>query len=753
MSSPSTSGRRRTTAGGGQMARRATSTMKQASISEFFEKNKHFLGYDSIQRSIITAVKEAIDNSLDACEEHRILPTISIELRRIPNKNDRIMMIAQDNGPGIPAKSIEKVFGSLLFGSRFHTIRQTRGQQGIGITGVVMYSQLTTGKTTHVVSKIAKDATALKMDIGLDTKKNAAIVSNRERTHGFVDHNGLPVEHGLRIEAPMKAKFQRGKKSVGQYLRMTAIVNPHATIRFHAYNEDNELIDSFVSERVTDRLPRPVREIKPHPHGIEIGSLNRLLRDSSERNMRGFLRHTFSGIPMRAMKEILQRSDIDQKTSPSEVTPEASQQILSSFNEVRLMPPPTDCLSPIEDLLIKKGLEKGVDSAFVSTLTRPPSVANGNPFQVEVGLIYGNADVSADGPIEVLRFANRVPLMYQQGGCLLTKGIESVSWKGYGLDQPGGKGLPKGAATILVHLASTNVQFTSEAKEAVAENEVVMNEIRKALQEIGRHLKNHKKKSAQKAKTKEKFELVNEILPAIATKASTLLGRSEPDLGPVITKIMNAIFCEDEVIWDKEAKVHRCEIKIHNYSARPRAYSILAQYPEREGVEIIDNELGGKREVKGIWCWKLDTIPPNEAGIIRFSLKGLAHNDWNSTEVFFRGSGDIIGASKIDEEILIEIQKEEERALEVAVQQASMIAEDAMESDNDSSGDLDQIELADAMEGVLGEVIPQGTPQDVIDVHDLDESGTLDYDEVENAILQSSKPKEWKFDQFEESGE
>ncbi|MEC8384990.1 MAG: ATP-binding protein, partial [Candidatus Thermoplasmatota archaeon] len=140
------------------MARRATSTMKQASISEFFEKNKHFLGYDSVQRSIITAVKEAIDNSLDACEEHRILPTISIELRRIPNKSDRIMMIAQDNGPGIPAKSIEKVFGSLLFGSRFHTIRQTRGQQGIGITGVVMYSQLTTGKTTHVVSKIAKDA-------------------------------------------------------------------------------------------------------------------------------------------------------------------------------------------------------------------------------------------------------------------------------------------------------------------------------------------------------------------------------------------------------------------------------------------------------------------------------------------------------------------------------------------------------------------------------------------------------------------
>ncbi len=749
MSSPLTFGRRRTAAGSGQMAKRATSMMKQASISEFFEKNKHFLGYDSVQRSIITAVKEAIDNSLDACEEHRILPTISIELRRVPNKSDRIVMIAQDNGPGIPAKSIEKVFGSLLFGSRFHTIRQTRGQQGIGITGVVMYSQLTTGKTTQVISKIAKDATALKMDIGLDTKKNAAIVSNRERTHDFVDYNGLPVEHGLRIEAPMKAKFQRGKKSVGQYLRMTAIVNPHATIRFHAYNEDNELVDSFVSERVTDRLPRPVREIKPHPHGIEIGSLNRLLRDSTERNMRGFLRHTFSGIPMRAMKEILQMSNIDQKNAPSDVTPEDSQQILSAFNEVRLMPPPTDCLSPIEDLLIKKGLEKGVDSAFVSTLTRPPSVANGNPFQVEVGLIYGNADVSAEGPIEVLRFANRVPLMYQQGGCLLTKGIESVSWKGYGLDQPGGKGLPKGAATILVHLASTNVQFTSEAKEAVAENEIVMTEIRKALQEIGRHLKNHKKKSAQKAKTKEKFELVNEILPAIAAKASSLLERDEPNLAPIITQIMNAVFCEDNVFWDKEAKVHRCEIKIHNYSARPRAYSILAQYPEKEGVEIIEDVLGGKREVKGIWCWKLATIPPNEAGVINFSVKGLTNSDWNSTEVFFRGKGDIIGASKIDEEILIEIQKEEERILEAAAEQSTMIVEDAMESDLDNSGDLDPQELGNAMQGILGDALHHQSPQDIVAKHDQDNSGTLDENEIENAILESNEPKQWRFDEYE----
>ena len=135
------------------IADKMASAQKQIAISEFFEKNKHFLGFDSLQRSLITAVKEAVDNSLDACEEARILPEIRVQINKTNSSKDIIELITEDNGPGIPQKSIEKVFGQLLFGSRFHAIRQSRGQQGIGITGVVMYSQLTTGKPTHVYQK------------------------------------------------------------------------------------------------------------------------------------------------------------------------------------------------------------------------------------------------------------------------------------------------------------------------------------------------------------------------------------------------------------------------------------------------------------------------------------------------------------------------------------------------------------------------------------------------------------------------
>ena len=641
---------------------RAQSRMQQASISEFFEKNKHFLGFDTLQRSIITAVKESVDNSLDACEEARYLPTIEIEIHKVPGKSDELLMISKDNGPGIPPDAITRVFGSLLFGSRFHTIRQTRGQQGIGITGVVMYSQLTTGKHTHVISKVEKEATAVHLNIGLDTKKNKAISSNRKREHWF-NAEGELIPHGVRVEARMKAKYQRGKQSVYQYLRMTSIVNPHASISFRVFDEGGAVIDGGDWPRVTDVLPTPVKEIRPHPHGLEIGSLQRFLRESDERKMTSFLRRNFSGVSMRAARDILARAEIDEARRPTTVKAEEAQGLLAAFRQVRIMPPPTDCLSPIEDLLIKKGLSKAIDSRFVSTITRSPTVASGNPFQVEVGLIFG-IDMPADGPVEVLRFANRVPLMYQQGGCLLTKAIESVDWKKYGLDHPGGRGIPKGPAAILIHLASTNVQFTSEAKEAVSDNEEVLGEFRLALQEVGRGLRSHKRKSKQREKAKEKFELINVILPAISEKVSAILGREEPPLAPVISNIMNAVFLEETTEWDPAEKVTRCSFQMFNYTPRPRQYTLLATWPEREGIEIVDESREGKREAKGLRKWKMDTLPPGENVTVSFALDGLTKGDWTEFEVFFRGAGDIIGATKLDEKLLEEIRREEEAGIE-----------------------------------------------------------------------------------------
>lgn len=667
-------------------AERMAQNQKQVAISEFFEKNKHFLGFDSLVRSLITAVKEAVDNSLDACEEARILPDIRVKVTKIDDKKDIIELQTEDNGPGIPKRSIEKVFGQLLFGSRFHAIRQSRGQQGIGITGVVMYSQLTTGRKTHVRSKIATETSAAVVDIGLDTRKNKATKANEDREIWELPDGSLK-EHGLEITCRMKAKYQRGRQSVYQYLRMTSIVNPHADITFE--DPDGE---THHWPRVTERLPRKVESIKPHPHGIHLGTLQRMCTEATDNRMTSFLYKNFSGVSTRAAKELLAAADIDEKAKPKSLKPENYRALIEAFqgerllNEkpVKLLNPPTNCLSPIEELLIKKGLSKTIDSRFVTTMTRAPTVTQGNPFQVEVGLIFGDG-MAADKPVEVLRFANRVPLMYQQGGCLLTKAIESVDWRQYGLDQAGGRGVPKGPAAILIHLASTNVQFTSEAKEALADNEEVLDEVRKAMLEMGRGLRKHLEKKKKMAKTQEKFELVNDIIPAIAAKSAAILDRPVPDLSGSITKIMGAVLAESETVWNKETKQTDVTITLFNYTSRARAYTILAAWPEKEGATMEGNEHGGRKEATGVWAWKLDTLDPGQTFTLAYSLSGLEKGDWTDTDVFFRGSQDVIGATKMDEKLLDEIRRREE----VLSEEESAEEDDEPDDDDESDATVE----------------------------------------------------------------
>jgi DNA topoisomerase-6 subunit B len=523
-----------------------------------------------------------------------------------------------------------------------------------------MYSQLTTGRKTHVRSKIATEASAAIVDIGLDTRKNKATKSNESREI-WENPDGSFKEHGLEVTTRMKAKYQKGRQSVYQYLRMTSIVNPHADITF--IDPEGQ---THHWPRVTERLPTKVESIKPHPHGIHLGTLQRMCTESTDSRMTVFLRNNFSGMSTRAAKELLDVAEISEKAKPKSLKPEQYRALLEAFQgertlnnkPVKLLNPPTNCLSPIEELLIKKGLSKTIDSRFVTTMTRSPTVTQGNPYQVEVGLIFGEG-MLADKPVEVLRFANRVPLMYQQGGCLLTKAIESVDWRQYGLDQAGGRGVPKGPAAILVHLASTNVQFTSEAKEALADNSEVLDETRKALLEMGRGLRKHLEKKKKMAKTQEKFELVNDIIPAIAEKSAQILGRPVPELAGSITKIMSAVIAEEETVWNKETKKTDVSITLFNYTSRARSYTLLASWPERDGAVMENNNTGGRKEATGVWAWKLETLEPGQTYVIKYTLSGLEKGDWTDTDVFFRGSQDVIGATKMDEKLLEEIRRQE----------------------------------------------------------------------------------------------
>ncbi|HLF16274.1 MAG TPA: DNA topoisomerase VI subunit B, partial [Candidatus Thermoplasmatota archaeon] len=503
---------------------------KEISVAEFFERNRQILGFDSPTKALVTAVKEAVDNALDACEEAGILPDVQVILEKT-NHAEELRIIVEDNGPGIVRAQLPNIFARLLYGSRFHAIRQSRGQQGIGISAVVLYGQLTTGHHAVVTSKIGAGHPAVRMELGLDTKKNAPEIFKTEAQH-------WDKEHGTRVEVQIKAKFQGGRQSAFEFLRGTSIVNPHARITF-----TDPTGAKTVFERASDEVPPKTREIKPHPYGVELGTILAMAKASVQRKLSTFLTEEFSSVGPDTARRILEAAGLE-NVSPKDLTREEARRLHETFPKVKVMAPPTDCLSPIGEQLVRRGLKKeteDVSPEFIATVTRPPSVWSGHPVQVEVGIVYGGT-LPAEEQVRILRFANRVPLLYQGGGCVSTVAVQDVDWRRYGLEQRGGSGMPVGPAIVTVHVASTKVPFTSEAKEAVAPVDEIQKEVKLALQEAARMLGRHLTKKAKRAKVSEKFKLVSEILPEIAKKSSAMLGRPEPDLAAVVCRIMDVVW-------------------------------------------------------------------------------------------------------------------------------------------------------------------------------------------------------------------
>ena len=484
----------------------------------------------------------------------------------------------QDNGPGIVKAQVPKIFGKLLYGSKFHRLKQSRGQQGIGISAAAMYGQLTTGKPIRVTSRVGKGKAAHVFDIQLDTRKNEPVVTHDETLAQW--HQ----DHGTRVELEIVANWQQGQRFVNRYVEHTALANPHATLHYtrpvgagQRANADRPGNETLSFPRATTELPKEAVEIKPHPHGVELGALMLMAQESKSRDVRGFLQSAFSRVSASAASDILSHVPWGRKpVKPRALGGDRSmaEQLHKAIGDTKLMSPPTNCLSPIGDELMRKGLvsflnviesegderrgraarprlggdearrraarprrarasgaragagarrarpEEGVEKIkghnyFIATVTRSPKVYRGNPFQVEVGLAYGGS-WPADKTIELFRFANRVPLLFQRGACGITEAIVKTDWRNYLLSQPKGS-LPVGPMALLVHIASVWVPFTSESKEAVAHYPDIIKEIQLAAQECGRKLATFiRKRKAEdyQAQRRSIFELYIEEVAA-----------------------------------------------------------------------------------------------------------------------------------------------------------------------------------------------------------------------------------------------
>jgi DNA topoisomerase-6 subunit B len=609
---------------------------REISVAEFFTKNRHLLGFDNPSKALLTTIKEAVDNSLDACEEAGILPDLRVEVhdlaleasksdRELTKGEGRFLVVVEDSGPGIVKAQIPKIFGKLLYGSKFHRLKQARGQQGIGISAAAMYGQLTTGKPIRVVSRVGRSKAAHVFDIQIDTRKNEPVVTHDETLGQW--HQ----DHGTRVELEIVANWQQGQRFVNRYVEHTALANPHAAIHYTrpvaagqrtvpgAEGPGNE---TLTFPRATTELPKEAAEIKPHPHGVELGALMLMARESKSHDIRGFLQSAFSRVSAQAANDILAKVPWGKKAGRPRTLGEnrtMADELHKAIAATKLMSPPTNCLSPIGDELMKKGLvsflnviesegesgdenaqldldsagmkparkagkdkaaakrpaaagpseqavpdgppEEGVErikghNYFIATVTRPPRVYRGNPFQVEVGLAYGGS-WPPDKTIELFRFANRVPLLFQRGACGVTEAIVRTDWRNYLLSQPKGS-LPVGPMALLVHIASVWVPFTSESKEAVAHYPEIIKEIQLAAQECGRKLATfiRKRKAADyQAQRRSIFELyIEEVAIAIGKITGRKAGPIKKEFLEVAHKVTAAEMKEEEKAMELELR-------------------------------------------------------------------------------------------------------------------------------------------------------------------------------------------------------
>ncbi len=606
-------------------------SQRDISVSEFFAKNRHLLGFDNPRKALLTTVKEAVDNALDACEEAGILPEIWVHIE--PTGTNRYKVGVQDNGPGILRKQIPLIFGKLLYGSKFHRLRMSRGQQGIGISAAGMYGLLTTGKPVKIISKVSKRKPAHYYLIQIDTKRNRPEILNGrgegvdvppgERGRKAIEKYGIEwieANHGTRVTIELEARFQRGRGSVDEYLEQTAIANPHVTIHYKD-PEDNEK----EYPRVAELLPAEPKEIKPHPYGVELGMLVSMLKDTKAATLSQFLTKSFSRVSPAVARRICEAAKLSTRARTTKIGRHEADALYKAIQQTKISAPSTDCISPIGEELILKGLHQVVPGEFYAAATRPPAVYRGNPFLIEVGLAYGGGataqrvsrgalveligesdsrtlrqflattfdglgPVAADKILEqaelprrisparlkppqldrlheamrnvnlhdgqsmsVLRYANRVPLLFQAGACIVTQTVTSTNWRAYGLSQSRGA-LPSGPVTVMVHMASVWVPFTSESKEAIAGYPEIQRELRLALQAVGRKLKMYLSRRKRVKHEGERRNIFLRYLGEVAAAVSQINQTDRDQLYRQLLKVAHRKTAEADVQLDDRGR-------------------------------------------------------------------------------------------------------------------------------------------------------------------------------------------------------
>lgn len=499
---------------------------REHSAAEFFKKNRQMLGYSGAGRSLVTIIHEYTSNSLDAAEEAGILPNIIVDIKRLENGHYTVRV--SDNGPGIPKNFIGKALATIFAGTKFHRYMQQRGQQGIGAAGCLLFSQVTTGKPIQVKSSTGKGK-CYSCRIGINTALNKPIITDMKDLEE--DFRGLVVEGEF-----SEVRYEGGDHGVYEYLRRTALANPHAQISL--FDPEGK---EWTFVRSVNEVPHKPPVTKPHPAGLDINDLIEFAHLSSSRKVSSFLTDTFARTTQNKIDEIkAEDPTIDLEKPPKELRWEDAEKLVKIFRKIKWVAPDPGSVVPIGAESIKAAIKNILDPEHMSVIERKPKVFRGGvPFIVEAAVSYGGNSgkkVEEGYSGTVLRYANRVPLLFDSGSCAITKAASDVDWRRYGLD------LDTQPISIFVNVSSVYIPYSGVGKEAISQEDEIVEEIKLAIMEAARGIQRYVRGKEQISSSRSRYRAIARYVKQLSGDIASLTGKSQSAIENSLDKIIKKHF-------------------------------------------------------------------------------------------------------------------------------------------------------------------------------------------------------------------
>lgn len=496
------------------------------SPSDFFYRNREIAGFSNPSRAVYAAVRELLENSLDACERQRVPPDIFLRLTEVSASEggtSTYIMRIEDNGTGLPSDQIPSAFCRVFYGSKY-TLQQSRGTFGLGGTITILYGQITTHQPVTVTSSTGGDIHEFTMMI--DIERNEPMI---------LKHKVLGNKKGWRgtvVQLQLEGDYSRIKSRLLDYLKQTAMVSPYADLTF--VDPAGRL---YRFERGTDMMPPLPQPVKPHPHGIDVENFRRLVSITKARSMKEFMMGHFQGVGSKTADKFLKLAGIGNRTRPSSMKPEDIVTLVRAAREFKdFKRPDASCLSPIGEELLEKGIRKELgltENDFLKVVSRKPSTYLGFPFIVETALATGpTIRKQYKAGTTIIRFANRIPLLFDESSGVIWKVVNrNIHWDTYNVssDTP---------MVVVVHVCSTKIPYKTVGKEYMADQPEVEKEITNVIRTAARSLRLFISRSIRIERERRRLDIFAKYLPKIAEFSMKLSDKEIlPDIEPLLIAV------------------------------------------------------------------------------------------------------------------------------------------------------------------------------------------------------------------------